>query len=206
MLGGLFPESIFGRKLNPNAERRLRLSQARAEETIIRAHVDNALMFVDTLAEDLSFDRAIDTYIRVMGIPEPLASTVATRALVSLGRDLVPFRRRAREEGQEDEEVKPRLRLDDAAARARSIKRPYIHTKKNASPDTCRATRIFLFSRYLGVATFWGNPLNAAWSVFPRAPKMFEPQQYAFPSLPTPQLLREPVETEVNVTPAGRSP
>src|SRR6266699_4287613 len=115
-LRNLFPESIFGRKLNPNAERRLRLSQARAEETIIRGHVDNALMFVDTLAEDLSFDRAIDTYIRVMGIPEPLASTVATRALVSLGRDLVPFRRRAREEGQEDEEIKPRLRLDDAAA------------------------------------------------------------------------------------------
>ena len=81
-LRNLFPESIFGRKLNPNAERRLRLSQARAEETIIRGHVDNALMFVDTLAEDLSFDRAIDTYIRVMGIPEPLASTVATRALV----------------------------------------------------------------------------------------------------------------------------
>ena len=27
-------------------------------------------MFVDTLAEDLSFDRAIDTYIRVMGIPD----------------------------------------------------------------------------------------------------------------------------------------
>src|SRR6476646_5103240 len=114
MLGGLFPESICGRKLNPNAERRLRLSQARAEETMIRAHVDNALMFVDTLAEDLSFDRAIDTYVRVMGIPEPLAS---------LGRDLVPFRRRAREEGQEDEEIKPRLRLDDAAARQRSIKR-----------------------------------------------------------------------------------
>jgi hypothetical protein len=123
MFGGLFPESIFGRKLNPNAERRLRLSQARAEETIIRAHVDNALMFVDTLAEDLSFDRAIDTYIRVMGIPEPLASTVATRALVSLGRDLVPFRRRAREDGHEDEDVKPRLRLDDAAARARNVKR-----------------------------------------------------------------------------------
>jgi len=48
LLRNLFPESIFGRKLNPNAERRLRLSQARAEETIIRGHVDNALMFVDT--------------------------------------------------------------------------------------------------------------------------------------------------------------
>ena len=112
-----FPEKIFSHKIDPGAERRLRLAQARAEESIVRSHVDNALMFVDTLAEDLSFDRAIDTYIRVMGIPEPLASTVATRALVSLGRDLVPFRRRAREEGQEDEEVKPRLRLDDAAAR-----------------------------------------------------------------------------------------
>jgi hypothetical protein len=123
MLEKLFPESIFGRKLNPNAERRLRLSQARAEETIVRAHVDNALMFVDTLAEDMSFDRAIDTYIRVMGIPEPLASTVATRALVSLGRDLVPFRRRAREASPEEEDLKPRLRLDDAAARQRNIKR-----------------------------------------------------------------------------------
>ena len=122
-LKGLFPESIFKRKLEPAAERRLRLALARAEEAMIRSHVDNALMFVDVLAEDMTFDRAIDTYIRVMGIPEPLASTVATRALVSLGRDLVPFRRRAREEGQEDEEVKPRLRLDDAAARQRNIKR-----------------------------------------------------------------------------------
>jgi len=123
MLSRLFPESIFSRKLNPNAERRLKLSQARAEETIVRGHVDNALMFVDTLAEDLSFDRAIDTYVRVMGIPEPLASTVATRALVQLGRDLVPFRRRAREEGQEDQETKPRLRLDDAASRKKTVQR-----------------------------------------------------------------------------------
>jgi hypothetical protein len=121
-LRNLFPESIFGRKLNPNAERRLRLSQARAEETIIRGHVDNALMFVDTLAEDLSFDRAIDTYIRVMGIPEPLATTVATRALVHLGRDLVPFRRRMQREGEDAAAEKPRLRLDEAS-RAGDIRR-----------------------------------------------------------------------------------
>ena len=50
LLRRLFPEKIFGRKLEPAAERRLRLAQARAEEGIIRAHVDNALMFVDTLA------------------------------------------------------------------------------------------------------------------------------------------------------------
>src|SRR4026208_961344 len=123
MLGGLFPESIFGRKLNPNAERRLRLSQARAEESVIRAHVDNALMFVDTLAEDLSFDRAIDTYIRVMGIPEPLASTVATRTLVVLGQDLVPFRRRAGDGDPGEDDSKPKLRLDDASDGRSRIRR-----------------------------------------------------------------------------------
>jgi hypothetical protein len=126
MLRHLFPETIFGRKLSPNAERRLRLAQARAEESVVRAHVDNALMFVDVLAEDLSFDRAIDTYIRVMGVPEPLASTVATRTLVVLGQDLVPFRRRAREDGggRADDEGRPALRLNDAAeARHRTARR-----------------------------------------------------------------------------------
>ena len=111
LLSRLFPESLFPRKLPPAAERRLRLAQARAEESVVRAHVDNALMFVDTLAEDLSFDRAIDTYIRVMGIPEPLASVVATRTLVVLGQDLVPYRRRAREDSRVEEPTRPALRI-----------------------------------------------------------------------------------------------
>jgi hypothetical protein len=124
MFRRLFPESLFPRKLDPTAERRVRLAQARAEESVIRAHVDNALMFVDTLAEDLAFDRAIDTYIRVMGIPEPLASTVATRTLVVLGQDLVPYRRRERggvDTGEDDS--KPKLRLDDAADSRTRIRR-----------------------------------------------------------------------------------
>ncbi len=123
MMGRLFPESIFPRKLNPSSERRMRLAQARAEESLIRAHVDNALMFVDTLAEDLSFDRAIDTYIRVMGVPEPLASTVATRALVVLGQELVPYRRRAREENEPEDDGKPKLRLNDVADARQRIRR-----------------------------------------------------------------------------------
>jgi glutamate mutase epsilon subunit len=121
----LFPERIFRRKLEPAAERRLRLAQARAEEAIIRAHVDNALMFVDTLAEDMSFDRAIDTYVREMAIPEPLASTVATRTLVVLGQDVVPYRRRAVDAGDVVEE-RPKLRLNDASqgrGQQRTIKR-----------------------------------------------------------------------------------
>ena len=121
----LFPERIFRRKLEPAAERRLRLAQARAEEAIIRAHVDNALMFVDTLAEDMSFERAIDSYIREMAIPEPLASTVATRTLVVLGQDVVPYRRRAVDAGNVVEE-RPKLRLNDASqgrTQQRTIKR-----------------------------------------------------------------------------------
>ncbi len=70
----------------------MRLAQARAEESLIDAHVRNALMFIDTLAEDMTFDRAIDTYVRVMAVPEPLASIVATRVLVELGDELVPQR------------------------------------------------------------------------------------------------------------------
>jgi len=120
----LFPENIFARKIDPSAERRLRLAQARAEESIIRAHVDNALMFVDTLAEDLTFDRAIDSYIRQMAIPEPLASTVATRTLVVLGQDLVPYRRRSREDGMATpDESRPALRLNEAADARRGAKR-----------------------------------------------------------------------------------
>ena len=74
MLGRLFPETLFPRKLTPSAEKRLRLAQARAEESINHPHQNNPHMFVDMLAEDLSFDRAIDSYVRVMGLPEPMAS------------------------------------------------------------------------------------------------------------------------------------
>src|SRR3954470_13318664 len=121
----IFPERILKRKLDPSAERRLRLAQARAEESIIRAHVDNALMFVDTLAEDMTFDRAIDSYIRQMSIPEPLASTVATRTLVVLGQDLVPYRRRSREDGSvaNADDSRPPLRLNEASETKRGTKR-----------------------------------------------------------------------------------
>jgi hypothetical protein len=88
----IFPESLFPRRLDEGAERRMRLAQAKAEEAIIDAHVRNTLMFIDTLAEDMAFDRAIDTYVRVMGVGEPLASIVATRVLVELGEELVPTR------------------------------------------------------------------------------------------------------------------
>jgi len=117
MFRRFFPDSIFRRRLDESAERRLKLAQARAEERIIDAHLENALMFVDALAEDLAYDRAIDTYVRAMGVPEPLASVVATRVLVVLGQELVPtkLRRRRRDPPSTHDEVeRPIVRLPKA--------------------------------------------------------------------------------------------
>lgn len=115
ILGKLFPETLFPRKLSAEAEQRMRLVQARAEEALIKTHVENALVFVDTLAPDVGYERAIDIYVRELGVPDPLASVVATRALVVLGDALVPSNEN--EESQVEEPPLPALRLDDAAAR-----------------------------------------------------------------------------------------
>ena len=120
MFEKLLPESLFSRSLAPDALRRLRLAQARADEAIVRVHVESALAFVDTLAEDLPFDRAIETYVRVMAIAEPLATTVVTRVLVVLGRDLLPPERAA---DAADHDARPRLRLADASDRSRQPRR-----------------------------------------------------------------------------------
>ena len=119
-LFSIFPENLFSKKLQPATDRRMRLAQARADEALVRTHVENALTFVDTLADELSFDRAIDTYIRVMGVSEPLASTVVTRVLVVLGREMLPASRGA--EAAADG-MRPKLRLADASDRAKAPRR-----------------------------------------------------------------------------------
>jgi hypothetical protein len=115
ILNKLFPETLFPRKLSADAEQRLRLAQARAEEALIRAHVENALLFVDTLATDVGYERALDIYIRELSVPEPLASVVATRALVALGEALKPL-----PEHGVDSLPMPELRIEEAAARRRA--------------------------------------------------------------------------------------
>jgi hypothetical protein len=63
---------------------------------------------VDALAEDMTFDRAIDTYVRVLNVPEPLSSTVATRVLVRLGQELMPVRSR---DDDENGDERPQVHL-----------------------------------------------------------------------------------------------
>ena len=119
ILNRLFPETLFPRKLTADAEQRLRLAQARAEEALVRTHVENALSFVDPLATEVGYERALDIYVREMGIPDPLASVVATRALVALGEALVPYPGDENASGTAEAVPMPELRLDDAAARRR---------------------------------------------------------------------------------------
>ena len=108
----LLPERIFRRRLSDAAGKRLRLALARAEEAVIEAHEGNALLFVDALAGELPFDRAIDTYIREMAVPEPLASTVVTRALVALGNRMDAARDTALDDTPPLLDDRPVLRLD----------------------------------------------------------------------------------------------
>lgn len=63
ILNKLFPETLFPAS-SAEAEQRLRLVQARAEEALIRTHVENALLFVDTLTTDVGYERALDIYVR----------------------------------------------------------------------------------------------------------------------------------------------
>ncbi len=131
VLRNLLPETIFGRKLPADVEQRLLLAQARADEAIVRTHVENALLFVDALAPDVPFERALDVYVREMSVAEPLASVVITRALVALGEGLVPNRATAAvavpgatidaDSTSDDLPLRPRLRLDDATAARRRL-------------------------------------------------------------------------------------
>lgn len=126
MFRSLLPESLFPRKLSAEVEQRLRLAQARADEAIVRVHVDNALLFVDALAPDVPFERALDIYVREMGLPDQAAAVVLTRALVALGDGVMPERGAGLAatpsvELVPDGPARPRLRLDDAAAARRRL-------------------------------------------------------------------------------------
>jgi hypothetical protein len=113
LLGKLFPETLFARRLSSAMEQRLRIAQARAEEALAQTHVDNALHFVEVLAPEVSYERAIDIYIRELGVPDPLAGVITTRALVALGERESGNRGQTSNESQAEQPVLPHLRLDD---------------------------------------------------------------------------------------------
>ena len=120
LFGKLFPETLFPRKLSVDADQRLRIAHARAEEALVRTHVENALMFVHTLAPEVGYERALDIYVRELSVPDPMADVIATRALVALGEKLMPEAEPGNDEGTAEAVPMPKLRLDDAERRRRA--------------------------------------------------------------------------------------
>jgi hypothetical protein len=114
LLGKLFPETLFARRLSSAMQHRLRLAQARAEEALTQTHVDNALYFMEMLSPEVPYDRAIDIYVRELGVPDPLAGVITTRALVTLGERESRAEADTSDESQAEQPTLPHLRLDDA--------------------------------------------------------------------------------------------
>jgi hypothetical protein len=68
---------------NEEIERITQLALARAEERVIRTHIENAIAFV-ALLEDLPFDRSIQQYLTAVGVSGGRAQTVFQRTMAKL--------------------------------------------------------------------------------------------------------------------------
>ncbi|HUF50092.1 MAG TPA: hypothetical protein VMN60_04630 [Longimicrobiales bacterium] len=72
------------RRLSGAAERRLLLALARAEQEVIRTHVDNAFDVVDAVADEMPPARAVELYLDELEVDEPEATIIAQRVLSQL--------------------------------------------------------------------------------------------------------------------------
>ena len=72
------------RRLSDAADRRLLIALARAEEEIVRTHVQNALDVVEAVAGEMSMGRALELYLDELDLDEPQATIVAQRVLARL--------------------------------------------------------------------------------------------------------------------------
>lgn len=74
---------IRRQKRSDEFERITALALARAEEHVIRTHIENAIGFV-ALLEDQPFDRAIETYLSAVGVSGGRAQAVFQRTMARL--------------------------------------------------------------------------------------------------------------------------
>jgi hypothetical protein len=72
------------RRLSAAAERRLMVALARAEEQMVRAHVQNALAVMDAVAGELPPGRALELYLDELEVDEPHATIIAQRVRARL--------------------------------------------------------------------------------------------------------------------------
>jgi hypothetical protein len=75
------------RRMSSAAERRLLIALARAEEELVRTHVQNALDVMEAVAGELSPRRALELYLDEVDVDEPQSTIVAKRVRARLEQD-----------------------------------------------------------------------------------------------------------------------
>lgn len=77
---------FFRRKrLSEEGQKRLVVALARAEETIIQAHVDNALYVIEAVSDELPLERVLEVYLETLESNPQRAEMIARRVLSRLG-------------------------------------------------------------------------------------------------------------------------
>jgi hypothetical protein len=76
---------------NEEMDRIILLSLARAEEHLIRTHVENAIGFVALLQEQLSLDRSVQQYLGAVGLAGGRAQAVFQRTMAKLADVHLPL-------------------------------------------------------------------------------------------------------------------
>jgi hypothetical protein len=77
-------------RVHSDLRQRTNLAAARTEDELFLAHVDNALLFVKTLADDVPPADAVDLYIDTMVLPEGVGDVIYNRALRLVSDQVLP--------------------------------------------------------------------------------------------------------------------
>lgn len=73
------------RRLSEEAQKRLAVALARAEQTIIQTHVDNALDVIEAVSDEMPLDRVLEVYLEALEASPQRAEIIARRVLTRLG-------------------------------------------------------------------------------------------------------------------------
>jgi hypothetical protein len=76
---------------NEEAEKITQLALARAEENVIRTHVENAIGFVALLQDQMPIDRSVQHYLGTIGLAGSRAQTVYQRTMAKLADVHLPL-------------------------------------------------------------------------------------------------------------------
>jgi hypothetical protein len=75
------------RRLSRGAERRLMIALARAEEEMVRTHVQNALDVINAVGGEMKMGRVLELYLDELDVDEPHATIIAQKVLARLEGD-----------------------------------------------------------------------------------------------------------------------